>query len=295
MRIFILFLIALVGLGVYFGSGQYRQKRVFEVVIKENSTDKNLSDIYLKNNKGKETFFMTLSEIYRHHYHPAEYHDGNLYIIRRTGGEEGFEDIPDWTDELWKYSSDKQGTKLSSSRGLDFRVSDDGRLIAVVGSESDDTQNVVIIDNQGGELVKFAASELEADYIDPLVWGKNSFWLVEKALPVPIAFISIDKKSFEASKFSVNVDDMGIEYALNPDTQKLAYSDYPPLFDVDSAEEFRQSSKKVTLFVYDLSTDEKKIIDTSIVKEFNPKWIDDKTLEYDNPVGDGRLRKKIRG
>lgn len=273
--------------------GSPKQQNNFEVIVKENPNDETKSDVYLKDTSGQETFFITLAEVYKNHYHSSEYHNGNLYIIRRTGGEEGYQDIPDWTDNLWKYDSNKQGKKIYGNRGLDFRVSDNGELIAIVGSEADNSQNAVFINNDGKELAKFTAEDLEVDYIDPLVWGDDSFWLAEKALPVPTSFIKIDREDFTVSKFSIEVDDVGPEYTLNPNTQKLAYSDYPPLFDTDSIEEFEKSGKKTTLKVYDLVSDEVEVITTSVTKKFNPEWIDNNTLEYDNPTGEGRITKKI--
>ncbi len=299
--IFVLILAALVVGGIYyFGtqkSQQVSQEQVslsgdFEVVIKENS-DKTKSDIYLKDSSGKETFFLTAKDVYKHHIHPAEYKNGNLYIIQRTGGEEGYQDIPDWTDELWKYDSKKQGTKLYSIRGLDFRVSNDNKLIAIIGSGSDNKDMVGFIDTSGKQLAEFGGDDLGISLMKLLVWGENTFWLADLALPYPVAFIKFDTNPFQASKYDVENVGIGMEYVINPDTQRVAYSDYPPLFDVDSQNEYKQSGKKVTLYVYDLETDEKHVIDTSTTKEFNPKWIDDDTIEYDNPKGEGRVTKKI--
>lgn len=298
----IIILIIVVGLGVYFFNNQkfnqiIPQEQVAEeivgVEVKENPKDKNKSDVYLKDKNGKETFFITLDEVLRNHIHSSEYHNGNLYIIRRTGGEESYQDIPDWTDELWKYDSNKQGIKLYSIRGLDFRVSDDGKLIAVLGAESDQVDIVAFIDTNGKHLAEFGGDDLGIHLMQPLVWGKNTFWVVDLPPPYPEAFIRIDINPFQASKYEVGNVGIGMEYVVNPDTQKVAYSDYPPLFDEDSAKEYEKSGKKVTLTVYDLVSEQKEEIATSITKKFNPKWIDSNTLEYDNPKGEGRITKQI--
>lgn len=273
----------------------------YEVVIKENPADQKKSDIYLKDKNGQETFFITLDDVFRKHIHNSEYHNDNLYIIRRTSDEEELKKVtwtdelePNWTDQLWKYDSNKHETLLYSSRGLDFRVSNDDKLIAVVGSDQNLNPILVFLDTNGEELVQFTTEDLEVEgIIDPLVWGRNSFWLIEKALPVPKSFLKIDVQTFRAAKYIVLDKTIGIEYVLNPETKKLAYSDYPPLFDEDSANEYQASGKKVTLYVYNLETDEKKIIDTSVTKKFNPKWVDESTIEYDNPKGEGRVTKKI--
>lgn len=120
----------------------------YSVVVKENPTDKTKTDIYLKDPKtGQETFYLTLSDIYRNHYHNAEYHNGNLYIIHRTGGDTGYETNLNWTDELWRYNQQKKGQRLYSVRGIDFRVSEDEKLIAIITNEE-----FILLDNNGGKL-----------------------------------------------------------------------------------------------------------------------------------------------
>jgi len=298
--ILIVVLIAL-AVGGYFIYINYSKDRIkiptqtsFDIVVKENTADKNKSDVYLKDKKsGQEKLFTTIKDVYRGHYHNAEFKNGNLYIIQRTGGDLGYEDNPDWTDELWKYDSNKKGTKLYSIRGLDFRVSNNDKLIAITGSDEEQKPLLIFTDTGGNELESFDRDTLGADIFTLLIWGKDSFWLGEKALPVPVAFIKIDISPFQASKYAVKDVSLGIEYVLNPDTKKIIYSDYPITFDVDSAKKFEQSGKIVTLSVYDLVSDEKKVIATSKTKKFNPKWVDDVTVEYDNPTGEGRITKKI--
>lgn len=300
--IFVLVGILVIAVGVYYFSTQKGQQvfhqqqeklEQFDVLVKENPTDKNKSDVYLKGKSGKEAFFITLDEVLRNHIHNSEYHNGNLYIIRRTGGEEGYQDIPDWTDELWKYDSNKKGIKLYSIRGLDFRVSNDDKLIAIIGAESNELDILIFIDTNGKHLSEFGGDDLGIHLMQPLVWGKNTFWVVDLPPPYPEALIRIDINPFQASKYEVGSVGIGMEYVVNPDTGKVAYSDYPPLFDEDSAKEYEKSDKKVTLTVYDLVSEKKEEIATSITKHFNPKWINDNTLEYDNPTGEGRITKKI--
>jgi len=73
------------------------------IVVKENSNDKTKTDVYLKDPKtGQEKFYITLSNIYRSHHHNAEHHNGNLYVIHRTGGDSGYQTHPNRTDEPWR-------------------------------------------------------------------------------------------------------------------------------------------------------------------------------------------------
>jgi hypothetical protein len=60
-------------------------------------------------------------------------------------------------------------------------------------------------------------------------------------------------------------------------------------FDVTSAQEFEDGINTVTLFVYDFNTQTEKVIATSISKLFHPRWLDDRTIEYDDPSGEGKI------
>src|SRR5512140_1169751 len=60
----------------------------------------------LKN--GATAPFMDVADVYSDHYHPAEFHNGNVYVIRRIGDTSS----STWTDELWKYDSAKRGSRI---------------------------------------------------------------------------------------------------------------------------------------------------------------------------------------
>ena len=155
----------------------------YSVVVKENPADKTKTDIFLKDPKtGQETFYITLSDIYRNHYHNAEYHNGNLYIIHRTGGDTGYQTNPNWTDELWRYNQQKQWVKLFSNRGLDFRVSDDEKFIAIVyylrsGENNAVGKNLTFVSNNGAVLKTFSLSQLGLEDFSPIKWSTSNFWV----------------------------------------------------------------------------------------------------------------------
>ncbi|WP_313756998.1 hypothetical protein [Tissierella sp.] len=81
---------------------------------------------------------------------------------------------------------------------------------------------------------------------------------------------------------------------LNPNTGKIIFSDFPITFDIDNLSEFEMSKEKITLFYYDLVEKKLTSIDSSVAKIFNPEWIDDFTIEYDNPKGQDRIRYKLK-
>ncbi len=78
---------------------------------------------------------------------------------------------------------------------------------------------------------------------------------------------------------------MGVEYKWI----KSSYSDYPAMFDAQSAEEFEESQQPVTLSVYDFDGQSTQEIATSVAKPFNPIWLDDSSIECNDPGGEGRI------
>ncbi len=102
----------------------------------------------------------------------------------------------------------------------------------------------------------------------------------------------IDAKTFQVTKFDLS--SLGInskEFSLNAGRDRIAFSDYPLIFDVESANALLK--KKFTLFVYDLKTKKKQTVAASVGKEFSPSFSDEKTLEYNNPKGDDRIKKTV--
>ncbi len=263
----------------------------YETITKPNPQDESKTDIYIRNpNTNEEAFLMTLTDVYQQHGHNSEYHNGNLYIIRRIGYD-GYPD-DDWADELWKYDSAKNGKKLFSSQGLFFLVSPSEERIGISSDEK-----LFFIDTEGEQLKQYSSEELDANpadkpgNLDILEWSSDSqrLWGWHTFGPIPASYYEIDINSWQVRKYDVSALNLGTEGNLNTETRKIVYSDYPAMFDVDSLEDFEASGKKVTLYLYDFITKENKEITTSIVKRFNPKWLDNNRVEYNDPDGEGRL------
>lgn len=278
-----------------FVNSQNQQLNInYGIVLKQNLSDSIKTDVYLKDPlSGIETFYITLSDIYSNHYHPAEYRNGNLYIISRTGGNFGYETNLNWKDELWKYNSQKQGMKIFSNQGVDFRVSEDEKFIAIVGSG-----NLTFIGNNGNILKSFNKEQLKVQYeISPIKWSSSYFWMGDAG---PVGILQSIKKinaiNFQITDFDVSslfASDSFNSFDLNATAEKIVFDNRPFMFDVDSEKQYEQSGAKVSLTVYDLNTKVKQVIATSITKRFNPKWINNNTIEYDNPNGEGRITKQI--
>jgi hypothetical protein len=84
------------------------------------------------------------------------------------------------------------------------------------------------------------------------------------------------------------------ENELNPNTGKVVFSDLRMFFAADQYNEFKASGEAVTLYVYDLETKSLQQIAVSKAEEFEPLWLDDTTIEYNDPVGDGRTTSVVQ-
>jgi len=263
------------------------------VVLLPNAQNEQKTDVLLRNAQtGAESLFLTLEQVYREHYHAAEFNNQYLFIIKRIGDVNSADG--DWTDELWRYDRQGSGEKLFAGKGLDFRAAPDGQMIALQYAAGFDLKMVFL--KPPSEVVKeFDLSQLDesgANYPSPETWNAQSgqFWGALRAGPKITAYFRINTDSWEVAKIDVSslpINTSG-ECALNSDTGKLAFSDYPAIFDADSHQQFADSQKPVNLFVFDLNGQASQTIATSQAKEFKPAWLDDKTVEFNDPNSSGR-------
>jgi len=261
----------------------------FEVVLLDNPDDSTKTDVYIKNiDTGDMEFFITLSDVYREHYHNAEFNNGSLFIILRIGYD-GYPD-EDWADELWKYSDTGEGVKVYSSQGIDFRVSPDGTMIGL------ETQGKLIFIDPSGILLQellfpILFPEAEREILSLEKWSDDSstLWVCTKAGPSPLFFAKVMAGTWETTTYNILHLPIGDEYDLNPNTGILVFSDHPVFFEVYGAEEFAESGTPVKLFWYVFATQEQVEIASSVSKHFDPIWLDDVTIEYTNPGGEDRI------
>ncbi len=263
----------------------------YTVIVKDNPNDNTLTNIYLKEEgQDYEILYGILSEVYSDHYHTAEFHNGNLYIIHRTGGNQGYVNNPNWKDELWRYNQKGEKEKLYSSRGLDFRVANDESIIS---AESDN--NLVVIDKAGNILKTFNGDDLVTtiENKNPSIQiervSSEYIWLDQHFGPTTIGLTKIDLTNYEVKKFDLSKLTIGIEFALNTERELIAFTNYPAIFDEEGLNKFLSSQSEINLTLYYLNNKIEQIIATYVTKQFSPMWIDKNTLEYNNSAGDGKL------
>ena len=291
---FLLIMICLVLIGLISCTSQERPFRAakFSVNLQPNPLDSTLTDVFVKNvKKDQSQLFITLPDVEVQHYHPAEFHKGSIYVIRRM---HPFSEFPNqWKDELWKYTSMKKGDCIYSSRGMDFRVSPQERNIALVS----DTMLYIINATDGSAITQFCPSTLSSVHrkdlqIQPLAWttGGTFFWgSLHKTVNI-LTFFRIITETWEVDFYNVDsLDITSSDYALNPTNDMLVYSNFPAIFDADTYQHVKRSKIRIQLYIYDLSSGERKVLATTYSKEFKPQWLSSRTIEINNPEGDGRI------
>jgi hypothetical protein len=265
----------------------------YEIVYMDNP-DATMTDMYVQNVDTKAMeFFATVPDVNENHYHSSEYHNGNVYIIRRTGDV----NTDSWQDELWRYDELRAGVMLYAIKGLDFRVSPDETYVAASGGE-----RLVILDMQGSVLQEYAADQVLTGPEDmPLMiglvnWSDDSgvLW-IETDGPVLASYSNLVAPSWQIAMFDLAGIPIGrAENELNPNTGKVVFSNLPMFFAADQYDEFTASGEAVTLYVYDLRTKSLQQIAVSEAEEFEPLWLDDSTIAYNDPVGEGRITSVVQ-
>jgi hypothetical protein len=232
---------------------------------------------------------MTVAED-RPHYHSAEYHNGHLYVVHRR------KDAPDWEDELWTYDRQGKGARIFTGRALHFRVSADGQFVAIVVSRYSDTgaDSLTLLRSDGTVLKVIDSRALALEGWEPLGWADSTFWATDPVVGGGVTHIvKIRAPDWQAIIFDLSSLRIDIDFDLNPIKERVVSSDRPFWYDVESENEYLATKARVTLSVYDLNTQSATVIATSITKYFHPRWTSESTIEYDNPLGSGRLKRTV--
>jgi len=87
------------------------------------------------------------------------------------------------------------------------------------------------------------------------------------------------------------VDDLslGRDYALNSDTARLARNDSPPFFYADSVQRLKESGGSAALYIAEFGAGRTQAVAVSTAQAFHLRWADVAPLEFDGPVGRGRI------
>lgn len=266
---------------------EFDSNKTYSVVLKDDPSDNKRTEVLLQDSDTKEQRkFISIENVYSDHYHPAEFKNGNLYIIRRFG---------ETNDQLWKYGMDKNGVEVFSGKGIDFRVSEDSKFIAVSGGGKEDTvgEELTLLDQSGKVLKNFADSVSGNAIITPYDWIGGVFWVSYKEGPISSALGKLNPVDLSFKKFDLPKNEAFSDLVINPGRDVILYSNYPVFFDETTATKFKTSQTKVMLYMYDLTTKKKQLLDTFVAKPFNATWVDKDTVEYDSSTSSSKITKKV--
>lgn len=200
----------------------------------------------------------------------------------------------EYKEEVIKFDSEGNKILIYEGKNVEISASPDGEYFIIIenpyfldrNSESD--RNLKILDrNDKVVFDEVIDSKMDTD-LEPYGWNGNEFWAVLRFVAgrPEILILNTETHEFEVKENKADYNDLDI----NMKNGWICYSDFPLFFDIDSYNEFKDSKKEVNLYLYNIFTDEKKLIATSISKEFSPEWVDEYTFEYDDPDSDQRLR-----
>ena len=237
----------------------------------------------VKDSTGKKILETLQDNINPSNAYSHEYNSGSLFFIKRITTPQ------DWIDELWCIDTHNKEKKLHAGKGLDFRISKNSSLIAVKEFEC-----LTIMKLSGDTLKRYTTKEVGADGFDNPQWDDPILWIENVSEPAILGYLEIDTKLWTVKSYP-NTGGFDGTCEIDFNTQKgwIAFSDRPFGFDISSEEEYVNSGATATLFVWNIRTNEKITVATSIGKWFHPAWVDGTTVEYDDPKTGKRIRKTI--
>jgi len=267
----------------------------YEITLTERSDDPGQIDVSVVNLlDDQEVFFITLENVDIDHYHGAEFVNNNLYIIKTNGSDE-----EGWINELWKFSSEEDGLLLYAAEGVDFRVAPDESYIVTIeyGPADFGDDQLIFLDKEGSPVQSLLPGNLEGSHDGPSwmldlgEWSSDGsfFWGTYQLAYKPIFFYQVNVETWELTVFDISDLPLQAEYALNPNTGQLLYSDLPPFIDMSSYVFFTIKQTPVNLYLYDFNQGNQQPVAVVVAQSFRPEWINDEVFAYRDPVGRGRI------
>jgi hypothetical protein len=236
-------------------------------------------------------YTIVLEDVYTDHVHAYEFHNGNLYVIHRTGGPDGYQKYPKtWTDSLWRYDKDKNGVMIYSERGLDFRVSPNEKHIAIVAGNS-----LFILNERGTKIREFKAEDFHLEGLDTTYITDQFLFFPDGGPGAPFEFIiKMNLGDFTWSRHDLPDLSFDFDYSFNPFNEMVVGSEYPFFYEEEYYNSWVKDKPTVILYLYDFRSKKKSVLAHSRAKEFHPRWIDTNHVEFDDPLSSKRIIREIK-
>jgi len=198
-------------------------------------------------------------------------------------------------NEIIKYDNNNEEyeKKIYVGESLEFNISPNNEYMCVennneiiILNNNDEIVFEQVLYNNSGNVEENSGVEIKIND-----WTKDSkqLWVATGLHAWLTTFHIIDVEKLTIKTIHSDKAYGISEIDLNTDNGCIVYSTHPEFLDVDSYNEFLNSKTIVYLYLKNLLTNEEIQISTSITKKFNPKWIGDKTIEYNDTVSEGRI------
>lgn len=194
--------------------------------------------------------------------------------------------------------------KISQSwrdKYFDFQISPDKKYLTATEKNSNlSGQNLTLLNNESGTVIKtFSLSNLNISNNEAAIWTlawseQNKLWIRAQMGRQIISLIFFEEPNFSPQQYNLESENVTTcDFAFNAEREAFVFSDFCPSDTID-LEDAVKNNTKTTLYLYDLKTQTKRIVAEAVAKEFSPVWINDQTVEYNDPNNNGsRLNKMI--
>lgn len=150
-----------------------------------------------------------------------------------------------------------------------------------------ETNHLVILGENGTVIINtdLVSPIDESLYLTFYAWADEQewLWLVHNRTYQIKDFVKIDLTTGEVTYFEQSYGFLG-DYALEPNTGYLCFSNAPVILDSDERKVFIESNQEVTLKLVNLfEENEAQTIETVNARAFSPNWIEPYTFTYNNP------------
>ncbi|MCR4263921.1 MAG: hypothetical protein NUV98_04355, partial [Candidatus Roizmanbacteria bacterium] len=256
------------------------------VINKDEKTKADSSRIYFrKNDTGEELYWATLQNV--DNYEPVIFLNNNLYVVHKVGARKKDSVSDRRSEELRRYDFDKNTYVLLKGEFINPYVISDNKLLVLYNNRSlvlfqlsNGADSIVLEgdfaeENPSGSFsINRSPSKLGAS--SNIIWIENQFG------PRYAIVGKIDLGKLTLKQYPIFVGLSG-SAAFNDAQELIADSDYPfeiHVLDIEGAEVFEKGEKKVSLYLYDMSTTKKYHIAEGYDDSFRTNWLNHNTLEF---------------
>lgn len=232
--------------------------------------------------KGKIIEILTSDNYYFVNYCESFSGSNNYRIVKYDHNDENYEKVIYQGDSL----------KFSFSPNSEYMCIQDNNEIIIL-----DKNHEILFKNKLYNNAENADDGFHPVEIKFIGWKKDNkkLWVATGWSPHVMAFHLIDIENSNIDTFYSGESYNLIDIALNPDNNCIVYSTYPGFYESGAYDEFMNNETKIYLYLLNIITGEKIEISTSVTKKFEPEWVSDKIIEYNDPDGFTRLTFNIDG